>query len=349
MSKIPTKPTDTAALIYQSYENQPQDCFRQHLGASLIGKSCRRALWYDFHGCTRPSFPGRVLRLFQRGQDEELTFAGDLRAIGCELHTVEPETGDQYRVTAHGGHFGGSLDGALHNLPEAPSAWHVVEMKTHNDKSFKQLCKDGVEKSKPQHYAQMQVYMHLTGMHRALYLAVNKNDDSIYSERVHYSKDDSEELLDKAGKIIFAPEPLERISEKPDWYECKWCEHHAICHQQKVPEVHCRTCARSTALPDGTWQCDHGNDTLSYQDQLHGCHDHLFIPSLIPYATMIGFDDDKGVHYKLEDGREFYNTTEAGACANCYTSKELQVIDPAMIGHAGVDEARELFAGRATA
>ena len=217
MATIPTNPKDTAQLIYAAYAAQGalEPGFRQHLGASLIGDACRRKLWYTFRGATKPNHSGRVLRLFRRGQEEELTFADDLRSIGCTLHTVDPETGQQWRVADCGGHFGGSLDGALIGLPVAPDGWHVVEMKTSNENGYKAMVKGGVEKSKPLHYAQMQVYMHLTDMTRAVYLMVNKNDDSIYTERVHYDKAKALALIEKAQTVIDAPEPLERISEDP--------------------------------------------------------------------------------------------------------------------------------------
>ena len=53
-----------------SYEEAQGDGFREHLGASLIGKSCERALWYDFHWATRSRHEGRILRLFETGQRE---------------------------------------------------------------------------------------------------------------------------------------------------------------------------------------------------------------------------------------------------------------------------------------
>ena len=52
-------------------------------------------------------------------------------------------------------------------LLEAPKTWHVVEFKTHSAKSFRELAAKGVAEAKPQHWAQMQVYMHLTGITRA--------------------------------------------------------------------------------------------------------------------------------------------------------------------------------------
>lgn len=80
----------------------------------------------------------------------------------------------------------------------------MLEFKTHAAKSFVDLVAKGVQRSKPQHYAQMQIYMRLTGMTRAMYLAVNKDNDDLYVERVEVDGDFADRLLAKAGRIIFA-------------------------------------------------------------------------------------------------------------------------------------------------
>ena len=56
--------------------------------------------------------------------------------------------------------------GRDHLADEAPKTWHVLEFKTHGVKSFADLTAKGVVLSKPQHAAQMQIYMHLTGIKR---------------------------------------------------------------------------------------------------------------------------------------------------------------------------------------
>ena len=86
-----------------------------------------------------------------------------LRRAGVEVWEAD-EHGRQFRVSAVGGHFGGSLDGAARGLVEAPEKLHVLEFKTSGDKPFRDLVKNGVEKSKPEHFAQMQAYMHLMGI-----------------------------------------------------------------------------------------------------------------------------------------------------------------------------------------
>ena len=131
MAPLPDTPSPTRDAIFASYEADRDDGFRPHLGASQIGKACERALWYDFRWVTRSGFPGRILRLFETGQLEEARIVRNLRRIGATVLEVDPETGRQWRVEAHGGHFGGSLDGVALGLPEAPKTWHVLEFKTH--------------------------------------------------------------------------------------------------------------------------------------------------------------------------------------------------------------------------
>jgi hypothetical protein len=104
------------------------------------------------------------------------------------------------------------MDAVAIGFPEAPRAWHVCEFKTHSEKSFLSLKRDGVAKAKPQHWAQMQTYMHLAGLERAFYLAVNKNTDELYQERLHYDAEAALRIMAKAERIIAANRPPARIT-----------------------------------------------------------------------------------------------------------------------------------------
>ena len=255
MAELPAITSLTREAIFAGYEADASEGFRSHLGASLIGKACERALWYDFRWTTKARFEGRVLRLFETGNREEERLVRNLRRTGATVLEVDPETGRQYRVQAHGGHFGGSLDGVALHLLEAPKAWHVLEFKTHSNKSFTDLVAKKVRESKPQHFAQIQIYMHLMGMNRAMYLAVNKDTDDLYVQRVEADVAYTEQLLEKARRIIFAPTPLPRISEEPSWYQCRLCDHADVCHGPRAAEINCRTCLHSTPV-EGGWHCD---------------------------------------------------------------------------------------------
>jgi hypothetical protein len=58
---------------------------RKHLGASLIGRDCKRYLWYVFRWCKHVVTTGRQQRLFNRGHREEARFIEWLEGIGFKI------------------------------------------------------------------------------------------------------------------------------------------------------------------------------------------------------------------------------------------------------------------------
>jgi CRISPR/Cas system-associated exonuclease Cas4 (RecB family) len=184
------------------------------LRASELGDACDRKLWYRSKGLQEPAPEPRVLRLFDRGHREEERVVAWLEGIGCKVW------GDQKRVV-HGDRFSGHIDGLVLGVKEAPEKTHLLEIKTYNDKNFKKLNKDGIPN---QHYVQMQVYMYLLHIDRALYIAVNKNDDDIYVKRLKLDKKFTEAQLMRADRISASETPPARIgNNKPTWFECRWC------------------------------------------------------------------------------------------------------------------------------
>ena len=313
MAKLPERGNRTVRAIYERYVNDNVDLRRDHLGASLIGSDCSRHLWYTFRWVSDPEFEGRILRLFERGQREETWIIEDLRALGMtvldrdETKPKEDITNEQpqYRFEAHGGHFGGGCDGVVLGVLEAPKTWHLLEVKTSNDRRFKELVRDGVVRAQPQHSAQMQCYMRGLKLKRSLYICVNKNTDEIFVERLHYDASYAKALVEKAGTIIHSPEPLSKINEDPAWFECRFCSHRPICHLGEWDKLdrNCRTCLSSTPMPDGTWQCEYFDKELNSVDQRMGCTQHLFIPDLLPWQTVSADELARSVTYKTEDGK----------------------------------------------
>jgi hypothetical protein len=327
MAALPEPIHSTVNKIYQAYESDAEDGNRPHLGASLIGHACERFLWMTFRWVDSKKFSGRMLRLFETGQLAEARFVKNLRRIGVEVHDVMPD-GSQWRVSDLGGHFGGSMDGACVGLPEAPKTWHVLEFKTHNDKSFADLLKNGVRKAKPQHFAQMQVYMGYTGMDRAMYMAVNKNNDELYMERVDFDPVEFAKLKARAERVIKANEPPLRCSNDPSWYVCKMCDFHEHCHGEKAPQVNCRTCAHSTAEMDGDgrWSCSLAGTspvTIPVPVQRNGCQSHRYIPILLErFATQADYVNGD-VIYTDANGATFANGDGPGAL----TSQEIRDLE----------------------
>lgn len=327
-------PEDTPIVdaIFDHYKREgDKEEARCYLGASSIGHECDRFLWYSFRGCTKEDFPGRLYRLFETGDLEEIRMIKDLRSIGCEIHDIDPTTGKQFEVSALAGHFSGHMDGCGFRIPTAEKTWHVLEFKTHNRKHFATLQKEKVQVSNPKHYAQIQIYTHLTGMRRALYLAVNKDTDELYAERVYYNEEHAKALMVRAERIIFAQEPPARMTNRRDWYECKFCSAYDLCWASgevalPVSSVSCRQCCHATPTRDGhaRWICEKHGRGLSWKDQQAHCDDHLILPGLLGFAepTNYGKTQAEGNEYieftnadgqKWQHGRTFFKTQELRA------------------------------------
>jgi hypothetical protein len=331
MSEIPQSQHTTSAAIIRWYESKPQE-HRPHMGASLIGHNCDRFIWLTWRWALKPEFKGRMLRLFNTGQRAESRFVEELRAIGADVWDVDPDSGDQWRVSACNGHFGGSLDGVAKGLPEAPKSPAVLEMKTHNQKSFDELVKKTVKNAKPQHYSQMQVYMGLMEIPRALYIAENKNDSAVYTEWVHFDDEVFGNLIDRAQRLIESPVPPYRISTDKDFFECKWCSMWKHCHGGQAAEDNCRTCTHSSAVEAGAWHCDKHNKVLDYKAQTQGCDNHLLIPDLIPFADAQDGGENWVAYKHKESGDHFINGPESLAeYGPNFSSRELHATNGSLI------------------
>jgi hypothetical protein len=249
--------------------------FRSHLGASLIGRSCERQIWYGYRWFKRPSFPGRIIRLFNRGHLEEGRVIAALLTIGVQIYQQD-SNGKQYRISDCYGHFGGSGDGVALNIPDLPpGTYALMEFKTHGKKSFILVVSKGVKEAKPEHYVQMQVYMEKMGLKVCLYVAVCKDDDELYMELVYADSIVANLNIEKAQKIIFSRTPPQKINSSPSWYECKYCEYISICHYNvKTQEKNCRTCYWSNPDTNGTWVCNQYHKVLDENAQLYGCSEH---------------------------------------------------------------------------
>jgi len=267
----PLKPAgDTLAAVAATYRGG--EWRRDHLGASTIGRACARSVWLAWRWTVKPDHSARLLRLFQRGHREEAVIVAELRRAGLEVWDADPETGRQWAFTDETGHFSGSADGVALGVLEAPREPHLLEFKTHSDKSFADLVKRGVRASKPEHFAQMQVYMRFLDLKRALYIAVNKNDDQIWAERIDFDVDIAARLVERAQSLVRSPAPPPRLPAGSP--ECRFCDFSGVCHDGRPIERSCRTCSMSAPAKGGGWWCGRHDRALDPQDQRTGCDDY---------------------------------------------------------------------------
>ncbi len=270
-----------------------EDGHRTHMGASLLGGECARAIWYNFRWATKSGFPGRVIRLFNRGHLEEARFIALLLMLGCEVYQQDAE-GKQYRISFADGHAGGSGDGVAIGVPDLPqSTAALCEFKTHGEKSFIELAGKldewrkhledpvrnhftgkGVREAKFEHYVQMQLYMHKMGIAAALYVAVNKNTDDLYAEIVPLNTAMAEQFIERGEKLVWMEEPPAKLNNSPGFFKCRFCDHRPVCHLGVVPDVNCRTCAFSKPVAGGQWHCSRFDNMISKETQLVGCKEY---------------------------------------------------------------------------
>lgn len=255
---------------------------RKHLGVSEIGESCERKLVYSFRWVAKEVFEARMLRLFQRGHRQEPYFAELLRGAGATVwlsgdHKDNPEAMSTFRVKGVGGHYGGTCDAIAANVPGCPTKGYItVEMKTHNTKSFAKLKEEGLVKSKPMHFQQLQTYGAENGHEWGLYMAVNKDTDELFLEFVRIDPSYAEANRAKAKRVVEAAFLPPRISKLPGWHECRFCPAHNICHAEpgtiKLPK-NCRTCEHAVPTMDGVgvWACWKGQPEIAKQA---GCKQH---------------------------------------------------------------------------
>ena len=194
------------------------------------------------------------------------------------------------------------------------------------------MIQNGVKKEKPEHYAQMVIYMDYMKLTRALYFVVNKNTDEIYTERIKEDPAEAKRLRLKAKQIITANTPPVGISQNPAWYKCKFCDFWNHCFNYAWPEANCRTCVHSTPIVNDTddqrWACERKCRNIELTPKI-GCIDHLYIPEFINYFAEVvdANKQENWIEYKCKaaEGVVFRNVSKGYNDPDryCFTSSEL--------------------------
>lgn len=291
----------TIELINQYYE-QKKDAPRYHLGCSEVGHKCDRWLWLSFRHAFKPSFDGRMKRLFRTGQRWENQFVEYLGSVGADIrHTGE----DQLNIDL-GCHLGGSIDGIIYSgHPDMPNEKIIAEFKTANKRSFKYLSENGVKKSKLQHYVQMQLYMHATGIKFAYYICECKNDSALFDDIISYDPKFAQKYIARAHMIATLNDLPKPISYDGSCFECRYCNAKGFCFSDdRTGEINCRTCAHSTPTKESIWECELHKNAIPKEHQLKQYPCHVWHPELIK-LNFLGGDGINGRF--LLNGNEILN------------------------------------------
>lgn len=319
MAPLPQKKDPTLAAIDAALVAAQQSRYRPYLGMSEIGHDCERKLFYSFRWAARPSFDAATLKRFADGHAGEDVQADRLKMVdGITLHTEDPQTGGQFGFTDIKGHFKGHMDGAIHGLLQAPATWHVWEHKQVGEKSITKLEKikrelgekDALKVWNPTYYAQAVLYMDYSGMDRHYLTAANPGGRDTVSCRTNADKEHADRLKAKASRVINAEDVPQKLSEKPDYFQCRWCDFSDICHNGAWADKSCRTCIHSTPTDNGKWHCGKFDRTLGTAEQTQPCNHHLTLPGLVPGEQIDA--GDNWISYKMPDGSEWIDQAEGG-------------------------------------
>ena len=337
--ELPDLQNSTKTAIFQHYQKQADSEQRTHLGASEIGHACDRYLWLNFRWAKKSVFDGRMYRLFETGHLEEARIIKNLRDTNVKVWEKDGK-GKQFNFSAVGGHFGGSIDGVAKGLLEAPKTPHLIECKTSNAKQFANLIKHGVRIAKPQHYAQMQVYMHWADLTRAMYIVVCKDTDELHIERIVYDAGEASKYLQRAENIISLPEPPVPLGENATHMACKFCRFKDQCYGTEAPDVNCRTCAHSTPELDGNarWSCAQARPDMDVAAQRKGCGEHRHIPVLLGrFAELMDATNNNLITYRNRlTGAEFQQPV--------YTSQDITNLEnKSLLGDPGLTNFKTEF------
>jgi len=206
---------DRARGLYPTRQKRP------YLGMSKIGDPCERRLWLSYHVEKQPGISNRLLRVFDMGEIIEKRLIRQLEYSGYKIQMIQAEYSD------FGGKFQGHCDGHIRGLYESEK-WHILEIKSANQSSFNGFVKHGIQHNKmfgEKYYAQVQLYMHYSGLKRAIIVVENKNNSRLYQERFRYCREDALRLCEKAERVINAEYPANGISRKKTFWICRMCRY----------------------------------------------------------------------------------------------------------------------------
>lgn len=255
--------------------------YKRRLGGSMLGGNCWQKLWLTFRWCKAEKHDGRMYRLFDRGNREEPYTFKILEGIGFKLFTHEPTTGEQFQMSFHNGHCGGSLD-AIGILPTSYGIKTpmLVSVKTAGAGArFKGIMEEGVKVKAAEYYDQECFYGYGYNIEYSAWVITGKNDDNIHIEIEKLDMKRGEELVKKAGIIIASDKPMEKVSKSPAFKDCAQCTFKGVCHKNEPIDKNCRSCKFASASanlgPEGKpgWDCSVYGPGIPEHVLIVGCGD----------------------------------------------------------------------------
>ena len=177
---------------------------------------CPRKTFYKWHKYTQEETDTRSLRIFALGNYIHNRWQDLLDEMGLQLKR-------EFRIDTT--HKGIPIHGYVDSICSIDGQLYVVEFKSQKDWMYGKT--DYLQDAKPEHRAQVQLYMHFTGIHKAIILYENKNTSELREFQLSYDENFVTEILNSFEKLysqINLNELPEKISgAKLDKYPCAYC------------------------------------------------------------------------------------------------------------------------------
>ena len=212
------------------------------LSASKIGFPCARHLWYCANEYDSGETDTRTQRIFDVGTYLEPMIVEWLRQDGW---TVDYNAGSQnaelkLTIPLVGGELTGHPDCFI-SKPNAPNV--LADIKTMNDRAFREWKRNGSLKSKPQYVDQLHVYA-MGAMHagykveKLAIVGLNKNNSDLNIDFFDYDWTRAESICKRAEAIFEAFEKPSENCPAEKWC-CNYCGFWDICElvNRKETEV----------------------------------------------------------------------------------------------------------------
>jgi len=290
---------------------------RYYLGMSGVGHECERKIFYDFRNVSTNDFGINGVLATQDGHIQEQLFIDRIRFFMPEIELITEQRGGQIAVSDCGGHFSGHLDGVICGIFEAPKTWHVWEHKAVNETKFNKLKtlaaneKTALKEWDIIYYAQAQVYMHYTDLSRHFLTVSTPGGRDYYSIRTDYNKKDALYYIERAKSIIENNDIPVKLSDKPEYFKCKWCNHQQVCHFNAVPALNCKTCNKLQYQDNTIFYCTEHKKNIEPAELKNACDNHIYIPDLINLPVLK--KDDLFTIYKLDGEKTLVNCSKENA------------------------------------
>lgn len=235
MVAIPDILDPTLLAIDQAIEAEQEPYNSKNIGFGEIGHECSRYLWYKINTDIVEINTAESLRRMRNGQSDEAAMAEDLRKVeGITLYTNDPNRDNkQYKVDFLDGRLTGRLDGVIIGLIQAPKTFHTWEHKSVEEKKFNEIQKTKDLPAWNQKYnAQVHLGMLGSELDRCYFTISTPGLRKVTALRISLQKEYAQSMINKAERIIEAKQEPERVGG-PDYYICKMCRFHDICHGVK--------------------------------------------------------------------------------------------------------------------